>query len=267
MKIKGLLLGLAGLFLLVGCGPNQVVHGDKNIITEVIDISDYDEIKLVGASMVVNYKQTEDAPFLEVTTDQNIYDMYEFIIEDTDALIIRPKKEYRRKFNIRPSEFTVTTNSRGLEDIDIAGNVTFNINEAFNSDKLELELAGSGSVHLNDTANIKSVDVKIAGSGSLYASALFSTKFKSEVAGSGFLQMAGRGEQATFKIAGSGDFRGYDFILNDMSCSIAGSGEIQTHVNGNMTVEVAGSGNIKYKGEPTNIIRKIIGSGSVQKVD
>jgi len=244
----------------------QIIKGDGNIVTKDIPISEYTKINTAG-SIHINYSQSDEEPFLQVTTDQNIYDIFEFIIENNNTLVIRPKKEYRRNTHIRPTEFTVNTNSRELEKAEIAGNTTFNANSPLKAEQLQLTIAGSGKINLNGLVEANKLGTEIAGSATLNAYQINAQEFKGNIAGSGTLNLGGETGKATFEIAGSGDVRAFDLQIEDMKCEIAGSGDIEAYVNNSINVSVAGSGRVKYKGNPSDIKRSIAGSGSIKKVE
>lgn len=267
MKTIFSLLITVNLILFNGCISMKTENGNGNLVTEKINISDYDEIEISSGPIDINYRQSADAPALEVTTDQNIYSMFEFVVEDGNKLSIRPKKEYRRGYNFRPTQFMVTTNSKILKKADMAGHANFNINSPLVSDKLDVNLAGSGTINLNDSTTISEMNVDLAGSGTLNASALACMTFDADIAGSGTLRLAGSANQVSLDIAGSGEMKAFDFVVTDLNCNIAGSGDVEITANGTIDSKVAGSGSIRYKGNPTNIIKKNFGSGSVKKVD
>lgn len=274
MKTKTMLACLASLlFILSGCMPGKVIRGDGDLVTHAIDISDYTHIQTGGASMKINYIQSDEAPYFEITTDKNIYEMFEFITEDEKTLKVRPKKEYRsgknifRQYNFRPTEFTVNTNSSKLKDVDVAGHIEFNVNSPLIAEDLDFSLAGSGYIKLNERTTANKVEIEIAGSATMEAVDLHCNSVDSNIAGSGTIKLSGSAEKASFEIAGSGDVRSFDFVVDNLHCSIAGSGDIEAFANNKINFDVAGSGKLKYKGNATDINRSIAGSGSVTKVD
>ncbi|MDH6357910.1 head GIN domain-containing protein [Parabacteroides sp. PF5-9] len=267
MKTK-ITLSLFTFWLIIGSGciPFKPIKGDGNLVTHQISIDDYNKIGAFSSSMKINYVRSDEAPFLEVTTDQNIYEKYDFIIEHDNQLSIKPKKEYRQN-NFRPTEFNVTTNSRQLIEIIIAGSIEFVTNSSLSGDGLKFEVAGSGSIYFNDTVIGDKVKMNIAGNGEIHAVHLVSREFHSEIAGSGKLNLAGQADRASYNIAGSGEVRGFDFITNDIKGEIAGSGDLEIYANNSIKVDIAGSGEIKYKGDPEEPSIKVAGSGSVTKVE
>jgi len=265
-KISFLILILIAL-ILPGCFPMQTVEGDGNLVTNQISITDYDEIYAGMSSMKIEYIQDDNAPYLQVTTDQNIYEKYEFVVENGHKLLIRPKKEYRRSHNFRPTEFKVITNSHKLREVDIAGQIEFHANSPLVSDKLEFKLAGSGSINLHDTSTINQIKISIAGSATFTGNSLFVDELKGEIAGSGTMNFGGEGKKVKLQIAGSGDIHAFDLIMDDVDCEVAGSGDIEVYANNRIHTKTAGSGNIRYKGNATDTSHNSFGSGTLQKVD
>jgi hypothetical protein len=267
MKVKVVLgflccLGLLGLSC---CFPFQVIKGDGDLVTQEISISDYNTIKVSNGSINLTYSQSEETPGLTVTVDRNIFDKYVFEVKDSELHIV-PKEEYKRT-GFNPTVFTVTTNSTGLNKLDAAGDIDFKVNNPLLTDELELRLAGSTKVNFNDSLILNKFNVSIAGSGNLNVPAVTGNSFNGRVAGSGKLILGGEITKASFEIAGSGTVRAFDLWVDDIKCKIAGSGDIDISVNNSITAEVAGSGRIKYHGDPQSITKNVAGSGSIKKVD
>lgn len=266
MKKKvSFVLALSTMFLLSSCFSFHIVKGDGNLVTKKIDITDYTKIDASNGSMTINYVQSEGAPGLEVTMDQNIYDMFEFKVEDNE-LVIRAKNEFRRS-NFRPTEFTITTNSRGLEDVDVSGHADFFLKSPLTANDLDFSLSGSGTINLNDTVTVNKLETHISGSATLNTLFVKGQAYKGKISGSGTLNLNGAVENTEFSISGSGDVRAFGCQIANMACRISGSGDVEATVSNSIDVSVSGSGRIKYKGTPATINKSISGSGSVVKVD
>jgi hypothetical protein len=241
-----------------------MIRGDGNLVTQTLTLDDYDVIE-ASHLMKATYIQSEETPTLTVTTDQNILEKYIFRVAG-DKLQIKPKDEYRHA-NFFPTQFTVSTHSKGLRKVDLAGSVTFDLDSPFTGDELEINLAGSGTISLNDQVTLNELDVDLAGSSTFNAFKLNGKEFDGDVAGSGKINLGGAMTKASFDIAGSGTVRAFDLQVDDMRCNIAGSGDIEISVSNSISADVAGSGRIKYKGNPQAIQKKIAGSGSIKKMD
>lgn len=260
-----LLIGL--IFALNGCIPGKVVNGDGNIVTETISIADYHTIKAASGHITVRYIQSDEPPFLQVKTDQNIYDMYEFRTDEDGTLLIKPKHPYRNNCNFRPTEFLILTNSTALRKVEMAGSAEFNAESPLTADQLIFELAGSGRINLKEKVTVARLGVTIAGSTTLNAPDVYCDQFRGEIAGSGTMHIGGEARKANIEVAGSGKIRAFDLQIDDLKCNVAGSGNIEATVSQNIDVNAVGSGKVRYKGNPANITRNIIGSGSIRKVE
>lgn len=267
MKTKNIVLAISLLMTLsfAGCIPMRTVEGDGNIVTKTIEITDYDVFQGAGGKMVVNYTQSSEKPTLTVVTDQNILDIYTFEVEDGN-LKIKPQKKYEKMYRIKPTEFTITTNSTSIKKFDLAGDARLNVNGVLTTEKLDINIAGSGYVNMPERAEISNIKASIAGSGTMNAAQIFCTDYKAEIAGSGTLILGGEAEKTDFSIAGSGEVRAFDLQAKEMNCSIAGSGDIQISVSDKIDVDIAGSGKVRYKGDP-EIKKRVAGSGSIKKAE
>lgn len=66
-------------------------------------------------------------------------------------------------------------------------------------------------------------------------------------------------------IAGSGDFGGFGLTADEAEVSISGSGNVSLTVLQKLDATIRGSGNVNYKGSPTEVNTDISGSGKVTK--
>lgn len=266
MKKISFLFLISGLFLLNGCIPTQTIKGDGNITTENIPVSTYDCLEVEGEGIVVNYTQSDAPEGLQVKTDRNIFEKYEFNVED-HKLKIHPKKEFRKHTNFRPTEFMVTANSRNLATLEAAGNNHININSPLHAESFKAGLAGSGIIQLHDTASFTSLKIEIAGSGDFVGHKISCEELDGEMAGSNTIVLGGNAGIAEFSIAGSGTVRAFECTMDELECNIAGSGDIEASVASRINAKIAGSGSVKYKGDPQDIQKDIMGSGKIEKVE
>ena len=235
MKTRIIYLCLLVIFSTTGCIPTQTIKGDGNITTENIPVSEYDCLELEGGGMVVNYTQSDAPEGLEIKTDRNIFEKYEFNVEN-HKLKIRPKKEFRKHTPLQAEEF-------------------------------EAGLAGSGIIQFHDTASFTNLKIEIAGSGDFVGHKVYCEELNGDMAGSNTIVLGGTVGIAEFSIAGSGTVRAFDCTMDELECKIAGSGDIEAFVVNKIKAEIAGSGSVKYKGDPQDIQKKVMGSGKIEKVE
>ena len=233
------LILMAGL--LCSCHINKV-SGDGNVVSKEIPIKDYDEIQIEGENVDFKYMQSDDVPYLKVETDQNIMDLLD-INTDSKVLVVRPKN---RHTGINPTRFIVITNSTALK---------------------EFKMAGGGNCDLGKGLNGKKLEIRFAGGGTIKADSIAITCLDCEIAGSGTVSLSGKTEKMNIKSAGSSKIKAFGLETEELTCKAAGSTHIEITANKAISTKIAGSGTIRYKGNPNIKEKSIIGSGSITKVD
>ena len=127
----------------------------------------------------------------------------------------------------------------------------------------KIEINGSGDVAI-DRMEAKSIDVAIHGSGDIKLPSVEAASVAIAVNGSGDVAIAGSADMIDVDLAGSGDMRARHLVAREANVRIAASGDAEVHAQEKLTARVAGSGEIRYAGAPTNIDRKVRGSGSIE---
>ncbi|MCC8133550.1 MAG: DUF2807 domain-containing protein [Tannerellaceae bacterium] len=223
------------------------------------------KIEVSGRQIEISYTQKDQQAGLIITTDSNIYHAYNFSVKD-QCLVIEPKEEYENA-SFAPTTFFITTHSKKLDYLSGAGKVIFNSDAPMTNEKMEIELAGKCSVFLNDKVTIDHLTTELAGSCLFSAKQLSGKTFKGEMAGKGTLELGGILDKTTFEIAGKGNIYAFDLQVAEAQISIAGKGYVELHATENIHWEVAGIGNLRYKGDPGTIRKEVVGIGSVKRAD
>ena len=179
-------------------------------------------------------------PGVIVHADDNIEPMIDTSVEG-DTLVVRFHKDKGTSFR---------TNRKLFVEVEFA-----TLNGA--------QQRGSGDLHVSALTGPK-FESSIAGSGDLQIDSVQVDDFAVSIRGSGDVKVAGRANQARFKIDGSGDVSAEELVARRVEVSIAGSGD--AHVNATDAIEarVAGSGDVTYSGHPHDVSRSVAGSGSVE---
>lgn len=233
------------LFLLIVATTScniRTLRGDGNVVSRDISISSYNEIQIQGSNIDLNYTQSNDAPSLKIECDQNILEALRTEVIDGE-LIIRPKN---RQEQIAPTRFVITTNSSALKEFKMAGSGNSHLTGSIQGDEMKLELAGSGTITVDS---------------------LFVDKLNCKIAGSGDIILYGKSNHTNAEMAGSCKLKAFDLQTESLNAKMAGSNNIEITVNKEISVKIAGSGNVRYKGNADVIKQKIAGSGSISKVE
>lgn len=106
-------------------------------------------------------------------------------------------------------------------------------------------VSGSGDVQIGDFAG-EDLEVRIDGSGEVLAT--------------------GTVERLEVRVGGSGTFDGFDLEAADVSVEVGGSGEVEVSASERLEVEIEGSGEVRYMGDPGQVETRVSGSGDVEEV-
>lgn len=221
----------------------ETIQGNGKVVTKEYQLTDFDEISFSG-SAEFTYEQSEAAPALTLTIDENLLEYIEVKVKDKE-LKVYPKKEgmLKSSYQLRPTVFKIRANSRQLEEVSFSGSGHFTANGPVKGNELELNLSGSGTMEMN---------------------ALQMNELECNVAGSGQVTVKGKVREAKYNIAGSGSVKAGDCESEGVNGNIAGSGNLEVYVTGELKGNIVGSGNIYYKGDP-KVMSSCIGSGKVKK--
>lgn len=252
-----------------GFASDHKVEGNGNLITKEIKIGDYDEITLVS-SADFEYEQSDKAPYLSITLDENLF---EYLIAKVEGknLRIYPKSIHKdrdngQSYQLRPTTFKIKSNSKELKELNTVGSGSFVISKPIKINKTEINMAGSGSVTFKGLVEGYKLECNMAGSGEISAQKLQLDNLSCNLASSGEINISGTVDRASFNVAGSGEIKADGCKVRKVECSIASSGEIHVYASEYLDASVVGSGEIHYKGNP-EVSKSIIGSGSIRKAD
>ena len=126
--------------------------------------------------------------------------------------------------------------------------------------------AGQVDVLIASKFTQKEFSFESAGKGILTGEQIYVDKMHIETAGHASVEIAGKCETMSVKIAGSGSVKAEKFETKNTNIEIAGSGNINVMVSDNLNTEIAGSGEVKYIGDP-KISNTSVGSGKISKLN
>jgi hypothetical protein len=111
---------------------------------------------------------------------------------------------------------------------------------------------------------MKSLDAaRITGSGNINISDLAAERIQFNLPGSGNISAVGSAERVTVSLGGSGNILCEDLESKSTIVRLNGSGNITVNASESLDVNVDGSGNVRYRGNPANVDQSVAGSGSV----
>lgn len=147
------------------------------------------------------------------------------------------------KGNYRNVDLKVYITVRELESVGVSGSGSVKLMSDFGAREFALGSSGSGVIETKQI-NAERLVVGMSGSGEI-------------------LIGGGRVEELTIGQSGSGDYDGMDLVAQTVKIGKSGSGETSVTAEKSLTVGASGSGNVYYRGNPTD---KSIGNSGSSRV-
>jgi len=235
---------LAAFFLIaafISCeNPfNKTIRGNGNVTTSQRNLSSFKNIRCAG-SYDVELTQGNSSS-VKIETDENIQT---YIVTDinSDELSIHTQQD----INIHPSnkiKLYITTDK--LEEFKLTGSGNVSTTNKFTGgDHLDLDISGSGNIHFD--VNTPAINSSISGTGDIY--------------------ITGETRDSKINIAGSGNYHAEDLKAENATVKIAGSGDARLFADSTLDINIAGIGNVYYKGN-ASITQSVAGSGKIKKIE
>jgi hypothetical protein len=216
------------------------VKGNGNMTTQERATGDYDGVAVGGFFDVDLVAGTEGK--VTVKAEENLQ---EYIITEVKNGILHIRVE--NGVNIKPSSWKdgihVTVPVEAIESLSLAGSGDVNCETVLKASKFSADVAGSGDLKFRVDAD----------------------ELNASMAGSGDMKISGKAGNFEVDIAGSGDIDAFDLEARSVDASISGSADLHVTASEFIKARVSGSGDIRYRGNPTKIDSKVSGSGEISK--
>lgn len=229
------------LFLFLGWavafsfGQNRV-RGNGKVTTQTRNISGYSGVVLKGSLDVVLTPKEQGK--ITISAEENI-------IPIITTKIVNGNLEISFKENISVSYkkgATVYVPSSGVNKIELSGSGDIENQGILKTQLLTLHLRGSGDIKLNVSA----------------------ASISAQLIGSGDMELKGTTKDFNIDLRGSGDVSAYQLSSQKVEATLVGSGDIEVNASSHFKGDVKGSGDIKAKGNPSDVEKKIKGSGTIK---
>ncbi|WP_294963976.1 head GIN domain-containing protein [uncultured Flavobacterium sp.] len=238
MKKSVLLLALAAFFTNSTVNAQNKVQGNGKVVTETRTTGDYDGLKIAG-SFDVNLVSGKEGK-ITIKGEENLLAVIKVEVEDNSLKIYVDKGTQIRTSS---GKIQVTVPFEKISELSLAGSGDIQSKDVIKNDNLAVKLSGSGNFNLPVDTN--SLELHVSGSGNI--------------------NLKGTATKLTTKLSGSGDIDASSLKSKIVEANVSGSGNSKVTCDESITARVAGSGNIKYIGNPEKRDVKVSGSGTITK--
>lgn len=218
---------------------SERISGNSEVVQQTRSVGDYDHVSVTGMMQVQLVAGKEGRIDLEAESN-----LLEFI--ETEVRGGQLKISVKDGYNLQPSNNNPIRLVVPFESLDA------------------VTLTGSGSISNKDDIRERDFKITVTGSGDVDLS-LVTQNLEGTITGSGDIKLKGNTENFRAKVTGSGDFLAYELEADAIDASVLGSGDIEVSPGNELNAKIAGSGDIKYRGNPGKQNFKTTGSGSVSK--
>jgi hypothetical protein len=153
-------------------GTGKIVEGNRLIIDHLVDITDFTCIRMDCGGEIIYQQLSEEAPYFQITTDENILPYLELKVEN-NCLVIS-----KNDTTIAPSRLVVYTNSRNLNQI---------------------VLSDSASIRLEGEVNSLQMNVSVTEKAQITADSLFCREIRVDADGYGNIKLTGAATYGVFR--------------------------------------------------------------------
>ncbi len=198
-------------------------------------VGNFTQLSLVD-NINVNYRCNADSAGLAVITcSQDVADHLMFSLSSKGRLSIQVEDEYERVGHLP----TITVFSSSLD---------------------EAENSGDSTLRLSKLPPMKAFKVRLTDNGKIIVRGVRASKLELQIlSGKGKIIADGSCDELALRLVGTGEIQADKVRATDVSCRIMGTGSIGCDVNGGeLKVSGSGTGKVYYKGEPSKVsVRKL----------
>lgn len=228
------------LYLRQGSPQKVVIEGDKDILAEI-------ETDVEGSRLVIE-KEGKDWNW---NNDDQIK-VY-VTVKDIEALSVGGSGDLIGETKIIADDINLNVSGSGNMTVEVEA-----------SGDMESNVSGSGNIELK--GKCKDFNSDVSGSGKVIMTLTASGDADFGVSGSGKIEASGSASKVKAAISGSGKVLAGNLETNTCEVLITGSGDVEINVKNELDANIVGSGNVRYKGNPSKVNSHSAGSGHVRKM-
>lgn len=251
-------LSVLSVTFLLGAAAASAQAADK-----ATDLKPFDKLEIEGCFDVRLVPGTPARAVVSATDDQQPR-----IRVEQDGKRVRIGFAERSDYDVcrgGPIHVAITASFEKSESVELgmkgSGSLDANVPRAAG---LTAAIAGSGRIALHGAAG--DCNLNVAGSGAVDASAFAcDSTAKITVQGSGSTKAAGKTKSCNVVVNGSGGVMADGLDCESADIAINGSGSVGLAKLASLNVQINGSGQVKYRGEPTLRGVAVNGSGKLIK--
>ncbi len=235
MKKIILLSGVLLAFLLQSCVLsewNNGISGDGNVITEVVDVDGFTEVKV---SSGIDMNLSQGPFFVEVVADENLQEVITVELKGKMLVVGSERNIHRAQSKV----VNVTLPELTAIRISSAGDI--NAETDFTCEDLSIDISSAGDLKLGVSA--ETIDIDISSSGDC--------------------RIWGETIDLNASLSSAGDLNAYDLEADYVKVRVSSAGDARVRANKEIDMGVSSAGSIYYKGDAVVTHENTSSAGSI----
>jgi hypothetical protein len=230
------------LYLRQGSPQKVVIEGKKDVLDKI-------ETEVEGSRLVIEKEGKWDWKNWGDDDEVIVY----ITVKDINGLNVGGSGDLIGETKIITDDINLNVSGSGNMKVEVEA-----------SGDLESDVSGSGNIDLK--GKCKHFESNVSGSGKVRLTLEASGDADFGVSGSGKIEASGSASRVKTSISGSGKILAANLETNSCQVRIAGSGDVEINVKNELDATITGSGNVRYRGNPSKVNSHSAGSGKVRKL-
>lgn len=130
----------------------------------------------------------------------------------------------------------------------------------------EVRVDGTGDVEGTTPIEADLFDIQLSGTGDVDFDLNVNT-LKTRISGTGDADLRGTARSHDISVSGTGDVEAGDLESEQVDVRVSGTGDCTVYVTGTLDASVSGLGDVRYRGNPSEVNTSASGLGSIKPYD
>ena len=221
-------------------GPLSITQGSGNVISQVRDVSNFNQVSLGGFGELILTQGTNEG--LKIEAEDNILPLLTSEVRNNTLYLDFKNQNWRNSIHpTKPVKFYVTY--KNINGVNISGTATVSADQ-INTDSFSLVSSGASKINIG-TLNAQTLNLDFSGGADC--------------------QIAGTAASQTIVISGMAHYNAAKLASDAVTIHISGSGDTTIWAKNNLDITISGAGIVNYYGQP-KVTRNISGAGKINSL-
>lgn len=276
MKAKTFGMGLLAALLTLTANA-ETVKGNGKIVTKDMDIHPYEAVKIdmsltnnngswkrlfqSGNAPVethFNYR-VDDKTTLQITIDENLYELLEVKVDDK-TLLIKARKDYE----LAPTKFDLKGSSERLTSVDLSGNTIFTIESDLRDDRFAADLSTGCQLRSEKKLHAKECVIDASTGCVVNLSGMDCERLAVDASTGCTLELGGKAKVTSLDASTGSTVNAAKLQTETTNCDASTGSSISVHATLALNADATLGSTVKYTGDPITKIDTSLG-GSVER--